>query len=43
MLLSLAFLQWIVLLFPIWVCVASGYILIAEKDATGPEIRDAAG
>ena len=43
MLLSLAFLQWIVLLFPVWVCVASGYILIAEKVPTGPEIGDAAG
>jgi hypothetical protein len=30
MLLSLSFLQWIVLLFPAWVCVASGYILVAE-------------
>jgi len=30
MLLSLSFLQWIVLLFPLWVCVASGYILVAE-------------
>jgi hypothetical protein len=35
MLLSLAFLQWIVLLFPLWVCVASGYILVAERDAAG--------
>jgi hypothetical protein len=33
MLLSLSFLQWIVLLFPLWVCVASGYILIAEMRA----------
>jgi len=33
MLLSLGFLQWIVLLFPLWVCVASGYILIAEMRA----------
>jgi hypothetical protein len=33
MLLSLAFLQWIVLLFPAWVCVASGYILVAERRA----------
>ena len=33
MLLSLAFLQWIVLLFPLWVCVASGYILVAEMRA----------
>jgi hypothetical protein len=31
MLLSLAFLQWIVLLFPVWVCVASVYILIADR------------
>ena len=30
MLLSLSFLQWIVLLFPLWVCVASAYILVAE-------------
>jgi len=30
MLFSLSFLQWIVLLFPLWVCVASGYILVAE-------------
>ena len=30
MLLSLSFLQWIVLLFPLWVYVASGYILVAE-------------
>ena len=33
MLLSLSFLQWIVLLFPLWVCVASGYILVAEVRA----------
>ena len=33
MLLSLSFLQWIVLLFPLWVCVASGYILAAEVRA----------
>ncbi len=33
MLLSLAFLQWIVLLFPLWVCVASVYILVAEVRA----------
>lgn len=32
MLLSLAFLQWIVLLFPLWVCVASGYVLVAERN-----------
>jgi hypothetical protein len=36
MLLSLAFLQWIVLLFPVWVCVASGYVLAAERGAPGP-------
>ncbi len=40
MLLSLSFLQWIVLLFPVWVCVASGYILVAElrtlRAAPGP-------
>ena len=36
MLLSLAFLQWIVLLFPLWVGVASGYILVAERDAAAP-------
>jgi hypothetical protein len=35
MLLSLAFLQWIVLLFPAWVCVASVYILVAERGAAG--------
>ena len=35
MLLSLAFLQWIVLLFPVWVCVASGYILVAEHATNG--------
>jgi hypothetical protein len=33
MLLSLGFLQWIVLLFPVWVGVASGYILVAEVQA----------
>ena len=33
MLLSLSFLQWIVLLFPLWVCVASVYILAAEVRA----------
>jgi hypothetical protein len=33
MLLSLSFLQWIVLLFPLWVFVASGYILVAEMRA----------
>jgi hypothetical protein len=33
MLLSLAFLQWIVLLFPLWVSVASTYILVAERRA----------
>ena len=33
MLLSLSFMQWIVLLFPAWVCVASGYILAAEMRA----------
>jgi hypothetical protein len=33
MLLSLSFLQWIVLLFPVWVGVASGYILVAELRA----------
>jgi hypothetical protein len=33
MLLSLSYLQWIVLLFPVWVCVASGYILVAELRA----------
>ena len=33
MLLSLGFLQWIVLLFPLWVFVASGYILVAELRA----------
>jgi len=45
MLLSLAFLQWIVLLFPLWVFVASGYILIAEVRAVrGPgEAPRAAG
>ncbi len=42
MLLSLAFLQWIVLLFPIWVCVASGYILVAERGTTRPDHGDAA-
>ena len=33
MLLSLSYLQWMVLLFPVWVCVASGYILGAELRA----------
>jgi hypothetical protein len=33
MLLSLSFLQWIVLLFPVWVGVASAYILAAELRA----------
>jgi hypothetical protein len=33
MLISLVFLQWIVLLFPVWVCIASIYILIAERAA----------
>jgi hypothetical protein len=33
MLLSLSYLQWIVLLFPLWVCVASVYILGAELRA----------
>jgi hypothetical protein len=33
MLLSLSYLQWMVLLFPVWVCVASGYILVAEVRA----------
>jgi len=33
MLFSLSFLQWIVLLFPLWVFVASGYILVAEVRA----------
>jgi hypothetical protein len=33
MLLSLSFLQWIVLLFPVWVCIASGYMLAAELRA----------
>ena len=33
MLVSLSFLQWIVLLFPVWVGVASGYILVAEVRA----------
>jgi len=33
MLLSLGFMQWIVLLFPLWVCVASGYILVEEMRA----------
>jgi hypothetical protein len=27
---------WIVLLFPVWVCVASVYILVAERAMTGP-------
>ena len=40
MLLSLSFLQWIVLLFPVWVGVASGYILVGEmraaRSAGGP-------
>ena len=36
MLLSLAFLQWVVLLFPVWVCVASGYTLIAERARSEP-------
>jgi len=36
MLLSLAFLQWIVLLFPVWVCVASIYVLVAERGTPGP-------
>ena len=40
MLLSLGFLQWIVLLFPLWVCVASGYILIAEMRAPGAAAGD---
>ena len=31
--LSLAFLWWIVLLFPVWVCVASVYELVAELGA----------
>jgi len=46
MLLSLSFLQWIVLLFPLWVCVASGYILVAEmraaRAARGPTTSDPA-
>jgi hypothetical protein len=33
MLLSLSFLQWIVMLFPLWVFVASAYILVAEMRA----------
>jgi hypothetical protein len=33
MLLSLSYLQWIVLPFPLWVFVASGYILVAEVRA----------
>ncbi|HYO44381.1 MAG TPA: hypothetical protein VES19_14380 [Candidatus Limnocylindrales bacterium] len=36
MLLSLSFLQWIVLLFPLWVSIASGFILVAERSAAGP-------
>jgi len=36
MLLSLSFLQWVVLLFPAWVCVASGYILVAERATSSP-------
>jgi len=44
MLFSLSFLQWIVLLFPLWVCVASGYILVAEvrgvRAAGGPATSD---
>jgi len=43
MLLSLAFLQWIVLLFPAWVCVASAYVLFAERRATGPGSGSPAG
>jgi hypothetical protein len=46
MLLSLSYLQWIVLLFPVWVCVASGYILVAElraaRDAGEPPAPDQA-
>jgi hypothetical protein len=42
MLLSLAFLQWIVLLFPLWVCVASGYILVAEMRAARAADKPAA-
>ncbi len=37
MFLSLSFLQWIVLLFPLWVFVASGYILAAELRASRAE------
>jgi hypothetical protein len=43
MLLSLAFLQWIVLLFPAWVGVASGYILVAERNATSERTGGSAG
>lgn len=42
MLLSLSFLQWIVLLFPLWVCAASGYILVAEVRAARAADRPAA-
>jgi len=35
MFLSLSLLQWIVLLFPLWVGVASAYILVAERRAAG--------
>ena len=40
MLLSLGFLQWIVLLFPLWVFVASAYVLVAEMRAPGAAAGD---